>query len=421
MGPLLLKRAAVFLKDVGLSGISSVLSTFALQLVAFPAVNAVYGPERLAQELLAYGFASLVSLTVQTAISNAYIRNYHADQPERNLRIFHQGYRPLAMVPVACIIVVSAGARGIPLSMAVAWSLFGLALASRGYVTAWFRTRLDYNSILLINATVAAGYCGSGFLLRAGVWSVPVAVSLLAAELMGLLFPLVYRRVLPLQGAGPGKAPAPLRREYRKEMLSFFAVSGMAQLGRYMDRIVTSILLTGNEAAVFLVGMSFSRLATQPLATISGVLYSYLAQRRSWSARMGRLLLIASLAGGFLVFATGLTVGKHLLEAVYPDLAASALPVFWVSLIGLSLSVADTLGRPVLFRWAPLSTKIWIDAVAVTLSALAVAALFVTRYDLRGVAMALALQHVVRGGATLAASLRMGRKSAFPEQTTSLP
>lgn len=304
------------LADVLLNMLATVLPIALLQLLVFPL--AADGMPSTEYGLLTTVYAVMGLFPGTLGLALCTIRlincNWYAEGHGGDFQVISAELLVLGSVLVAILLhyygITSPVRLALSLLTAAAWLL-------REYHLVAFRIKIDYRSIVINNALMAAGYAvGLAAFLLTGLWE----LILLSGQLLSLLFILKMSQLWR----------EPIRKsnrvnETRKEVLSFSLASFLSRIVSYADRILLFPIVGGHLVSVYYVATLVGKILSMAIGPVGTVLLSYLAKEKTKSTKTFFLLFKISVALAIFGYILIMFIARWVVEFLYPQFADKAM------------------------------------------------------------------------------------------------
>lgn len=384
-----------FLKDTTLNMVSSFLVTFALQLLFFPAINKSIGQEDFGIFLSVIAIINFYSIALGTSFSNLYLKYYSKYKKKnieklsfdlyfKNLSIFN-----IFLLTFLCIIFVLFGFNYI-LAMSIICCCF--LMTSRLYLLVWYRVKINYKKIFLVNLFLSILYLLFSFLRYMSLLSVFSAF--LIIELITVILLIIF---IKRDTAKEKHIQNKIKLKINKQEIFYLIISNVSNNAlNYMDRWLITFLLNPAMVPIFYASTLCIKIFNQPLNVLSNVIFSYVANLNTINKKNKIILLIFGPFFSCITFLLGITVGPIIIDKIYPSYFSDAKDIYWIINLALSLAVMDFIFRGYLIKFYPLKLKMIIDLINMV-SFLLLSILFTNYYkSLLGIAYAQLISYGIK-------------------------
>lgn len=380
-------KASRITGDFVINILSSIIYTFARQIVVFPILAARLTDADYGTLLTVTGLVNVCTALVGTSLNN--------------IRLVQDGcYKERGITGDFNLLSIIGCVLSLGFSLGL-WLVFDYAGITAGilsvyivvsilyhYASAFFRLELNFKKILAANVLMSVAYIAS---------AVPFATQ--------TLWPMVF-----LLGEGAGliyackttpflKEPVtstPLMWETSKKLVIFMLVGLVGNLLMYADRMIIYPTLGAEAVSYYSTASFFGKSAGIVMTPIAGVLLGYFAQK-NFTASKKLFTLVNGLSLGCLaVFLVGCWLfAPWFTRLLYPTLYEYSAPYIFLANLGATISIAGNMAQPMILKAC--STK-WLLVIQLLYAAayLAASMAWMPVYGLLGFCWATILANTVR-------------------------
>lgn len=333
-------------RDFALNILASALLTGVTQLFVYPGLSRMIQPGEYGVLLTTMAIVNVIAASLGGSLNNTRIllqREYDRQGAVGDYNIIFVALVATAVPLTVVVLAIGGLATGADL---VGSAVIAALVLWRAYYSASYRIRIDYTKNLLSSVISAVGYGLGLALARAtGQWTL--------AFIMGELFACTYIAFTGhIVRESTGRTDL-MGHTLRKYML-LFSGTALGSLSLYMDRLLVYPMLGGSEVSTYTVASFLGKSAGLLMGPIAGVLLTYYAKattlsRAQFVRQVGVMVVTAASA-----YALILLIGKPITVALYPTIAASAMPYFAVANLASIVFVAGNMIQPSVMRFCDL-------------------------------------------------------------------
>jgi O-antigen/teichoic acid export membrane protein len=307
-------------------------------------------------------------------------------------------------VPLTVVVLAVGGlASGVDL---VGSAVTAALVLWRAYYSASYRIRIDYRKNLLSSVFSVVGYSLGLALARAtGQWT----LAFITGELFACAY-IAFTGHIVREGTGRTDLMGHTLRKY----ILLFSGAALGSLSLYMDRLLVYPMLGGTEVSTYTVASFLGKSAGLLMGPIAGVLLTYYAKATTLSRGQFARQVSAMVVTAVSAYALILLIGKPITIALYPTIAASAMPYFAVANLASIAFVAGNMIHPSVLRFCDLK---WQPAIqgAYLISYVVLGVLGTHLYGLWGLCWAVLAVNTLRGVGMIGLVLRrLGSECCAP-------
>lgn len=375
-------------RDFALNILASALLTGVTQLFVYPGLSRMVQPGEYGALLTTMAIVNVIGASLGGSLNNT--RILLQGEYDRQGAVGDYNRIFLALVAMAVPLTVVVLAVG---GLAMGADLVGSAVTAvlvlwRAYYSASYRIRIDYRKNLLSSVISVVGY-GLGLALArmTGQWT----LAFITGEFFACAY-IAFTGHIVREGTGRTDLMGHTLRKYTL----LFSGAALGSLSLYMDRLLVYPMLGGTEVSTYTVASFLGKSAGLLMGPIAGVLLTYYAKaatlsRGQFVRQVGAMVVTATSA-----YALILLVGKPITIALYPTIAASAMPYFAVANLASIAFVAGSMIHPSVLRFCDLK---WQPAIqgAYLISYVVLGALGTHFFALWGLCWAVLAANTLRG------------------------
>ncbi len=372
---------------------SSLITTFANQIVLLPILAAVFDEAMYGTILTVVGIKNIISGTLGNSLySTRLVMN--SEYEERGK---HGDFNPL----------IAAGSAVSVVAMIVTALVFGtldtatwlllipvtVLYTLNVYLIVWYPVKLEFRKSFVHSIIVSIGtLIGTGLVYVTKLW--PLAY--LCSALAGFIF-LVCR-------TGVLKEPFCRTPLFKKTTVKWGVMIGATLLTNvvtYLDRLVLNPLMGPEAVATYSTASYFGKALSVLAMPVASVLLGYYAQRNFKMTR--RLFWLTNAAYGavfVLYLAVSLVAGEWVTGLLFPTLVADAAPYIFLANASAALAAVIQLVQSVALKYAPTYWQIFIQIGYLGLY-FGLGVYFLSLWGLMGFCIASLIANVFRMGVLL--------------------
>lgn len=328
--------------DFIISILSSVIYTFARQIVVFPLLAARLTEADYGTLLTVAGLANVCTAMIGSSLNNIRLIEDSRYQERGLLGDFNF----LSLLGSGVSVLFAAVLGGMfslsPLTT-VLLALYLVVSNLYHYASAFFRLELNFKRGLWCNVAVSAAYCAAALIFATKtLWP---AVFLIG-EGAGLLF---VWKTTPF--AHEPLKRTPLFRATTAMLLTYMATNVIGNLLTYADRMILYPILGSESVSYYSTASFFGKSAGIVMVPIAGVLLGYFAQKDfKASKKLFAVVNGASLAC-LVVFLCGCWLfAPWFTKLLYPSLYEGAAPYILLANLGAAISIAGNMAQPMVLK-----------------------------------------------------------------------
>lgn len=342
--------------DFVISILSSVVYTFARQIVVFPLLAARLTEADYGTLLTVAGLANVCTAMIGSSLNN--------------IRLIQDGKYQEAGVLGDFNVLCLLGSGVSVLFAAVLWRAFALSALTAvllaaylivsnlyQYATAFFRLELNFKRSFWCNVTVSAAYCAAALVFAtAELWP----AIFLIGEGAGLLF---VWKMTPF--SREPLARTPLFSTTTGILLTFMATNLIGNLLLYADRMILYPILGAESVSYYSTASFFGKSAGIVMTPIAGVLLGYFAQKDFKASKRLFAIVNGCSLGCLAVFLLGCWLfAPWFTRLLYPTLYESAAPYIFLANLAAAVSIAGNMAQPMVLkacsiRWTLLTQALY--------------------------------------------------------------
>ncbi len=388
------KLAALFSKgkrltsDFVLRISSSLITTFANQIVLLPILAAVFDEAMYGMILTVVGIKNIISGTLGNSLySTRLVMNSEYEGQGR-----HGDFnRMIALGSAISVVAMIVTAFAVGTLDTVTWLLLipvTVLYTLNAYLTVWYPVKLEFKKSFVHSIVVSVGtLIGTGLVYVTKLW--PLAY--LCSALAGFVFLVCKTGVL--------KEPftrTPLLQRTAGKWGVLIGATLLTNVVTYLDRLVLSPLMGPEAVATYTTASYFGKALSILAMPVASVLLGYYAQRNFKMTR--KLFWITNAAYGaiFGVFLIASAIaGEWVTGLLFPTLVANAAPYIFIANASAALAAVIQLVQSVALKYAPTYWQILIQIGYLGLY-FGLGVWWLTCYGLMGFCMAALLANVFR-------------------------
>lgn len=328
--------------DFAINILSSVIYTFARQIVVFPLLAARLTDADYGMLLTVAGLANVCTAMIGNSLSNIRLIEDSRYQEQGLLGDFN-----LLCLFGSGISVVFA---------AILWKMFSLSALTAvlltaylivsnlyQYATTFFRLELNFKRSLWCNVVVSAAYCAAALVFATTtLWP----AVFLAGEGAGLLF---VARTTPF--FKEPLARTPLLSATAVTLLTYMATNLIGNLLTYTDRVILYPILGGEGVSYYSTASFFGKSAGIVMVPIAGVLLGYFAQKDFKASKKLFAIVNGCSLACLAVFLLGCWIfAPWFTRLLYPSLYEGAAPYIFLANLAAAISIAGNMAQPMVLK-----------------------------------------------------------------------
>jgi len=342
--------------DFVISILSSVVYTFARQIVVFPLLAARLTEADYGTLLTVAGLANVCTAMIGSSLNN--------------IRLIQDGKYQEAGVLGDFNVLCLLGSGVSVLFAAVLWRAFALSALTAvllaaylivsnlyQYATAFFRLELNFKRALWCNVAVSAAYCAAALVFAtAELWP----AIFLVGEGAGLLF---VWKATPFFREPLSRTP--LLSATAATLLLYMATNLIGNLLLYADRMILYPILGAESVSYYSTASFFGKSAGIVMTPIAGVLLGYFAQKDFKASKRLFAIVNGCSLGCLAVFLLGCWLfAPWFTRLLYPTLYESAAPYIFLANLAAAVSIAGNMAQPMVLkacsiRWTLLTQALY--------------------------------------------------------------
>ena len=333
------------IRDMGLNIIASLMLTGTLQLIIYPMLAKQMSAEEYGIILTITGIINVISISFGTNLS--YVRlvqqnDYEKENQVGDYQILLLGYLFVAVI----ITVLCCKNMNLSLKLMLEILIATLIMGMQNYYVVTYRISINYKANLIMHMIVATLYIICSLLLPSISW--PWIFSI--AGMAGIIYIYFTSDII--------KEPFMITPFFNKTLKKsvIMVVSGfLGNLISYLDRFIVFPLLGGASVAVYNTSAFFSKSLMLISAPVSGVILSYLTQKKLILnlKRYHLMNLLFVSVGMFFLFVSN-TLGRYVTKFLYPSLYEESIKYIMLAALGNLLGIMNGFNINVIVAVAPL-------------------------------------------------------------------
>ena len=347
-----------FLKDSALNLCANALPIVCLQLVIFPALARVLNNELYGFTVVVYSLLSLAPGAFGNVLNN--LRLIHSSDWDSDSNASFNILLAISALVSGLILYGYAISSGyfdfivlMPLILTVILWLM------REYGSVAFLIELNYKKILLNSLLMCLGYLG-GFL--AVLVGAPWPIIFLVGQAASVAFLLLGTDIFVVKNRSMQHI-----KQLTKETAQLSSSVFIGRLSAYCDRVILFPLLGGYAVAVYYAAAITAKLINMCATSLNSVLLSYLAKKTHSPKKEFFSVLVAGFMLCSIFYGLILVISPGLIELLYPQFLADALPLVPLTAAISLIAVLSSLVGPYVMRFRSISWQIIISIFSIVL------------------------------------------------------
>lgn len=335
---------------------SSVLTTFANQIVLLPVLAKLYDNETYGFILTLIGIMNIIAGTLGNSLYSTRLIVNSRYEEENKTGDFN---RLTALATILGMVVMGAVAifmDGISVLTAILLIPVTAIYTLNAYLTVWYPVKLQFRKSLVHSIVVSLGtLLGVVLVYLTKTWT----LAYLATSIAGLVFVLRKTEILK---EGFGKTT--LLSFTTKKWGILIVTTLLVNVVTYLDRLVLYPLLGAEAVSTFSTATYFGKALSVLAMPIAGVMLSYYAQRNFGMTRKRYWAINGAcgvILGLFIVFS--LLMGKWVTGLLFPTLIDTAGPYIFIGNLSAALAALVQIVQTAAMKYAKTGWQLVVQIV----------------------------------------------------------
>lgn len=310
---------------------SSVLTTFANQIVLLPVLAAVFDAQTYGFLLTLISIKNIIAGTLGNSLYSTRLIVNSDYEEEKKTGDFNRLIAISAIISVIAIAIISAFIGGISVITYILLMPITAIYTLNAYLTVWYPIKLQFKKSLIHSIFVSIGtLIGVLLVYLTKQWT----LAYLASALAGLLFVLKNTQILK-EGFGKTSRMGATVSKWSLLMITTLLVNVVT----YLDRLILFPLIGAEAVSTFSTASYFGKALSILAMPVASVMLSYYAQRNFGMTRK-RFWVINGIClvmlGLFAVFS--LLLGEWVTGLMFPKLIKDAAPYIFVANVSAAIA-----------------------------------------------------------------------------------
>ncbi|MDW0114008.1 hypothetical protein QT711_12495 [Sporosarcina saromensis] len=338
-------------KDFTLNIIATLLLTLATQILAYPYLSRFLSSEEYGLMLTIMGVVNVIGVSLGNPLNNTRLL-LQSEYEEKHL---NGDYNLMFCFIFIVNIIAVPTLTSIILKdfnfTVVGCTLISSLLLFRAYYSVSYRIVINYKKTLYVSVFGFIGYIlGIIITYITQIW----VFTFILGELFACIYIFFTAKVLHDRFKC-----TPLFKKTIKKYLYIFSAAVLSTLITYMDRFYIYPVLGAEQVAIYNVASFLGKTVGIVMIPITGVLLTYYAKEtrltiKQFYARVGSFTIVT-----FFFYIITILVGIPIIKLLYPTLASSALPYFYIANLVAAVFILGNTIQPTLLRfcnamWQPI-------------------------------------------------------------------
>lgn len=345
-------------KDFILNILGSVIYTLSTQILAYPFISRIVGPDEYGLILTLMGLANAIGVAIGNPLNNTRIlldKKYHEKSGAGDFNyIFLLGL----IANVVIVLAVSIFVIGKIDIDAFCVTIISVLILFRAYYTVSYRLVINYKKFLYSSILGLIGYIVGMFVANfIGNWAV--------VFIIGEFFTCAYIFLTSKHLVFEKPEKTDLFKETSQKYTLFMSAALLSTLMTYMDRFFIYPFLGGEQVSIYNVASFLGKTGGIILTPIAGVLLTYYAKESNLTIQTFTKRLLAFFSFGALLYIGILIFGRLVTRILYPTLYEAAMPYFMLANLATTVFIIGNTLQPTLLRycdsrWQPVIQAVYL-------------------------------------------------------------
>jgi len=324
---------------------SSVLTTFANQIVLLPVLAAVFDAQTYGFLLTLISIKNIIAGTLGNSLYSTRLIVNSDYEEEKKTGDFNRLIAISAIISVIAIAIISAFIGGISVITYILLMPITAIYTINNYLTVWYPIKLQFKKSLIHSIVVSIGtLLGALLVYLTKQWT----LAYLASALAGLLFVLKNTQILK-EGFGKTSRMGATVSKWSLLMITTLLVNVVT----YLDRLILFPLIGAEAVSTFSTASYFGKALSILAMPVASVMLSYYAQRNFGMTRK-RFWIINGIClvmlGLFAVFS--LLLGEWVTGLMFPKLIKDAAPYIFVANVSAAIAALVQIVQSAAMKYA---------------------------------------------------------------------